>query len=89
MRDEIKEYLRISWDEDDKVLDMHIAQGIAYLDDLVSEPINFEQDQVAKCILFNYLRYAYNNAIEDFEDNFKSNILKLQIKYGAKDLEND
>ena len=49
--------------------------------------IDFTKNLEMKELLFNRVRYAYNNAIEYFESNFAHEILRLQLQEGVKKLE--
>ena len=44
-------------------------------------------DEDIKELLFNRVRYAYNNALEYFESNFANEILRLQLQKGVEVLE--
>lgn len=82
MLNEIKKYLSITWqDEDiDSKLEMLLAQSKAAITSLTGTVIDFETNQEAKELLFNRVRYAYNNALEYFETNFQKEILRLQLR---------
>lgn len=38
---------------------------------------------LARSLLFDFVRYAYNNASEYFEENFREEILRLQLMTGV------
>lgn len=79
MLDSVKRYLRITWKSEDDDLEKMIERGKAQIERLTGTSIDFEEDLVAQDLLLDYCRYSYNNALEYFEDNFKSQILALQI----------
>lgn len=85
MLNEIKKYLSITWkDEDiDEKIEMLLTQSKAAIASLTGTEIDFENDQEAKELLFNRVRYAYNNALEYFESNFQKEILRLQLREAA------
>lgn len=80
MLEELKDYLKITWNSEDTYLQNIIARGKEYLKDLTGTNINFEEEGPFKTLLLDYCRYYYNNAIEYFEDNFQKDIVRLQYK---------
>lgn len=80
MLQELKNYLKITWDSEDIYLQNIIARGKEYLKDLTGTEINYEEEGQAKSLLLDYCRYYYNNAVEYFEDNFQKQIVRLQYK---------
>lgn len=85
MLQEIKDYLKIKWDDEDNNIQGIISRGESYLVDLVGAPLDFIHGQ-PKALLFDYCRYAYNNSLEYFEENFAREILRLQLKKGVEEL---
>lgn len=79
MLENLKDYLRITWDDEDSLLESFIERGKAYLEDLTGTEIDFDKAP-AKSLLLDYCRYCYNNASEYFEENFQREILRLQLK---------
>ena len=84
---EIKEYLNYSVDEDVTALTQHITDGKARLQSLTGTVLDFEVNIFAKELLKNYVRYAVNHGAEYFEENFASEILRLQLLEGVGRLE--
>lgn len=84
--DEVKAYLQITWD--DPNTDARLAgitnRGKSFLQDLAGEAIDFETDNQAKSLLFDYCRYANSHALESFQKNFSAELLNLQIGYQVK-----
>ncbi|KXS45595.1 MAG: Gp6 protein [Candidatus Frackibacter sp. T328-2] len=83
MLDEVRSYLRITWNDEDAVLQSMIARGKSTINNLVGANLDYTRGGLAKTLLLNYCRYDYNNAIEYFEENFQSEILRLQLKVGT------
>lgn len=81
---DVKDYLKITWDDEDDSLDGIIRRGQANLQDLTGTIMDFEQEGQAKSLLLDYCRYAYNNALEYFEENFSKEILRLQLMEAVK-----
>lgn len=85
---EVKDYLKITWDAEDSHLQGIINRGKEYLQDLTGTELDFEGEGQPKSLLLDYCRYAYNNAVEYFEENFQRQILRLQLKEAVKDYAN-
>lgn len=84
MLEEVKNYLKITWNDEDANLLSIIERGKHNLEDLTGTTLNFELEEQAKSLLLDYCRYAYNNALEYFEENFHKEILRLQLKEAVK-----
>lgn len=81
---DVKNYLKITWDDEDSSLEGIIKRGQANLQQLTGTILNFEQEGQAKSLLLDYCRYAYNNALEYYEENFSREILRLQLTEAVK-----
>lgn len=81
--DDAKQYLKITWDDEDSVLTTLINRGKAKLNMLIGAELDFEAEGQARSLLFDFVRYAYNNASEYFEENFREEILRLQLMTGV------
>lgn len=86
MLEAVKNYLKITWDDEDANLQEIIDQGEAYLNELSGAELDYTQKGLARSLLFDYCRYVYNNASEYFEENFQREILRLQLKVGVSEL---
>ncbi|MGQ4666524.1 head-tail connector protein [Metabacillus halosaccharovorans] len=84
MLEQLKSYLKITWNNDDALLQSLIARGQDFLNDIAGIKLNFEEDTKANQLLMDYGRYAYNHSLELFEINFKRELLKLSIREGVK-----
>jgi len=83
MLQKVKAYLKITWIDEDASIAGLIARGQAKLQELVGAELDFDTEGLARSLLFDYVRYAYNNASEYFEENFQQEILRLQLKTGV------
>lgn len=82
---EVKDYLKITWTDEDSNLQGTITRGKDYLQNLTGTELDFEQEGQPKSLLLDYCRYAYNNALEYFEENFYKEITRLQLQEAVKE----
>ena len=87
MLDAVKDYLKITWDDEDAALLSIIERGKAYLNDLAGVELNFNVAGPPRSLLLDYCRYVYNNASEYFEENFARELLRLQLQVGVGELD--
>lgn len=86
MLNAVKDYLKITWDDEDAAIQSMIERGKADLNDLVGAELDFDSPGPAQSLLLDYCRYRYNNASEYFEENFAQELLRLQLQMGVKAL---
>lgn len=84
---EVKEYLKITWDDEDQSLLKMIERSKAYLNNLIGTELDYAADDDPKSLLLDRCRYVYNNASEYFEENFREEILRLQLQTGVEQLD--
>lgn len=89
MLEELKDYLKITWDDEDGYLQNIISRGKEYLKDLTGTEIDFDNEGPAKSLLLDYCRYYYNNSVEYFLENFRNDIVRLQYKEAIRVKKND
>lgn len=80
---EVKAYLKITWDDEDTHIQNIINRGKARLNEVVGTELDFDSPGLAQDLLLDYCRYSYNNAVEYFEENFREQILRLQLVTGV------
>lgn len=85
MLQDVKDYLKITWSDEDAALTSLITRGQAYLNNLAGADLDFNSG-LPLSLLLDYCRYVYNNASEYFEENFAGEILRLQIQIGIEQL---
>lgn len=81
MLHDVRNYLDITYaDEgiDQKLLGI-MERGMDYLDRKAGEAQDYEKEGAARALLFDYCRYARNNALELFEQNFMAELVGLRI----------
>lgn len=88
MLEEVKEYLKITWTDEDNSLANIIERGKSNLQELTGTILDFTLNSQAKSLLLDYCRYGYNNALEYFEENFHKEITRLILSEAVKDYAN-
>ena len=78
---ELKNKLLITFEDEelDKKIEGSLESAKAHLDSLVGTEIDYIDDKFARSLLLDCARYYYNNVSEFFEDNFRKEILRLQL----------
>ncbi|MBO1005610.1 phage gp6-like head-tail connector protein [Pseudogracilibacillus auburnensis] len=72
--------------EDDNLKEL-LSFSIAFVKSKIGE-FDIEEHTSAKELVFERTRYAYNDALEYFEDNFLSEIISLSLEMaGDEDVE--
>ena len=79
--DEVKDYLKITWNDEDTSINKLILEAKQYLDEKLGTAVDYTVDLVALGLLKDYCRYVRNYSKEYFEKNFLNEILNLQLKY--------
>ena len=87
--EEVKEYLHITWKDEDNKVNGTILEAKQYLSEKVGTVIDYSKDLVAKGLLKDYCRYVRNYSKEYFEKNFLNEIQNLQFKYAINNSEGD
>lgn len=80
---DVKVWLQISW-EDGRLPGM-IASGISYLDHKAGKALDYTEDGEPRTLLMEYVRYARDNALDVFENNYRALLLDLIIMAGTED----
>ena len=88
--DTLKDYLDITWD--DSHTDAKLGGILARAQDKLcayagSDSVDFGDGTTEQQLLLDLCRYTYNNASEDFEQNYKADLLMLRAKYATIDPE--
>lgn len=78
--DDVKNYLNITWNDaatDQKISGL-IASGIFYINDKAGGEQDYVTAGYARTLLLEYVRYARDEALDVFENNYRSFILAMQ-----------
>lgn len=78
--EDIKAYLDYTWQDDalDRKYRSFIRAGMVYLNGKYGEAADFDSDGLPRTLLFEYVRYARDGALDVFENNYMSMILAMQ-----------
>ncbi len=82
---EVKDNLYISWDENDEQVKSIILRSAHYFQSKVSQPLTFNIDSEEYILLLERCRYDWNNALDEFEKNYASEILAFIQSYALQD----
>lgn len=87
MLEAVRNYLDITYDdaETDRKLEGIIERGEAYLDNMAGGAQDYTVESLPRALLFDYCRYARNNALELFEENFRAELIALRIGVQTND----
>lgn len=79
---ELKNRLRITWNEEDAELENIIKRGKSYFVRITGKAFSFGLEEDETELLLERCRYVYNNAADEFEKNFEDELKRL-IMYVA------
>ncbi len=84
---DVRNYLDITWqdDETDRKLTGILERGMKYLDHAAGTEQDYTAEGLPRALLFDYCRYARNNALELFGVNFQAELISLRMGVQADD----
>lgn len=80
----IKSYLDYTWEDTarDIRLKSYISSSCQYLEEVANhECLDFDEDLLARDLLFNRVMYMDSKALDDFQSNYNGMLNELRIKY--------
>ncbi len=79
--DDVKNYLNITWEDnaEDRKISGIIARGIAYINRIAGEEMDYTAEDTPRELLFDYCMYDRSGGSKDFEQHYMHRILALQI----------
>lgn len=77
---DVKNHLQITWEDQgtDQRIGALIESGIAYLDDKRGASADYTLPGYPRTLLFEYVRYGRDDALDVFESNYQSMILAMR-----------
>lgn len=82
---DVKNHLRITWNEEDAHITSLIERAKAYFESVTGVDLDFSEEGQAKHLLLERCRYVYNRSAEEFENNFRHEIINLQFAAALKE----
>lgn len=85
----LKNYLDITWEDEagDLKLSGLLARGMKYLSKAAGAELDYTTEDKPRELLFDYVRYARSNALNEFQTNYLHELLTLQISQEVADYE--
>jgi len=82
----VKNYLDITWVDvaGDEKLSGIISRGIKYIDSLAGAAMDYSIEDKPRELLLDYCRYVRSNALDEYQTNYLSELLSLQISEEVK-----
>lgn len=76
-----RNYLDITWDDlaTNAKLAGILARGMAYLDKIAGAEQNYYVEDFPRALLLDYARYARANALDEFTENFNTELNSLRM----------
>ena len=77
---DIKADLDITWEDEatNRKVKNYITQGMSFINDKLGAAGDYLNEGYPRTLLFEYVRYARDKALDVFEANYKSMILAMQ-----------
>lgn len=78
--DDVKAYLNITWNDEATEIKIRglVASGMVYLNSKYGGEADYNADGLPRTLLFEYVRYGRDAALDVFENNYTSMILAMQ-----------
>lgn len=75
--DEAKHALAITWNEEDKDIERLLNRSVHAINELVGVELDYDINLSAREIVIERVRYGYNNALDEFENNYRQPLSRL------------
>lgn len=81
---ELKSFLNFTWTDSARTakITSYALSSIEYLQEVAGITINFNNDHLARDLLFNRVLYMDSQKLSDFNENYNGLLEELKIKYG-------
>lgn len=80
-----KDKLYVSWNDNDEQIKKIILRASKYIQSKITQELSFTPDSEEYELMLERCRYDWNNALDEFEKNYSSEILALIQSYALKD----
>ena len=61
----LKDYLKITWDNEDESLNGLIERGKNYLNNIAGRSLDYDEHSIEEGLLLDYCRYGYNHSLQE------------------------
>lgn len=87
LRADAANYLDITWEDeaDTKKLEGILRRGMAWLNDKAGAELDYTVEDTPRALLFDYARYVRSAALDEFEGNYKHDLIALNTKYRVEE----
>lgn len=85
--EDVKTYLDITWTDEalDRKIRGLVRSGVNYLNSKLGDYADYESDGYHRTLLFEFVRYARDGALDVFENNYQSMILAMQNQRAVRE----
>lgn len=80
-----KDKMYVSWSDNDEQIKKIILRASKYIQSKITQELSFTPDSEEYELMLERCRYDWNNALDEFEKNYSSEILALIQSYALKD----
>lgn len=80
-----KDKLYVSWSDNDEQIKKIILRASKYIQSKITQELSFTPYSEEYELMLERCRYDWNNALDEFEKNYSSEILALIQSYALKD----
>ena len=81
----VKDNIYVTWNEEDESIKKMIAKNAVYLQSKVSTTLSFSPESLEYGLLIERCRYDWNRAVDEFEQNFASELLGFIQHYALQE----
>lgn len=84
---DVKNYLDMTYQDEaaDRKLAGMVDRGMNFLDHVAGKELDYTVENQGRQLLFDYCRYARSNDLEEFQNNFRADLVMLRIGNGVED----
>ena len=88
---ELKDKLNITWDEEEtnRKLQSILEDAQATLNYKLGAIIDYSKYGPEHSLFLNYCMYAWNNCLNEFDDNYLNEIMQIRMLYEVEQYEED
>lgn len=82
LRSIVKDTLRITWGEDDDLIDNIAQRGMAAINKIAGSELDYSKPTRQQSLLLDYCRYNYNKESEFFSSDFLTELMQINLLGG-------